>query len=72
MYQTIQKKRSESLASPFDRLLENTFDEQAWYEIFDDRLKTQICTVIIRESVFMSRSENYRYIAYRRQNLAYC
>jgi len=75
MSQYLLKQRKRRL-SPFDDLYVNPYDEEAWYELFGGKLKTRVCTVIIRETFrvrTVGSKRNYEKIMdFRRQNLAYC
>ena len=42
------------------RLLQNPYDEEVWYGLFGDRLWSELCIVIVRET--KSPSEVYKRI----------
>lgn len=57
--------------SPFDVLLEDPYNEDAWYQIFRENLRKRICTVVIRERTYIRIKGSERYESYRREALAF-
>ena len=58
--------------SPFDTLYDDPYVEDAWFELFGDRLYQKTCHVIIQDIGIIRTSRSSEYRQYRRRNLAYC
>jgi hypothetical protein len=77
MYQTFQqKKKYKKYLSPFDALLENPYDEEAWQELFSYRLDMNVCHVVITEygviRLITWKNGYRREITCTRKGIAYC
>ena len=63
-------------SDPYNALLIDHHDEDAWHQIFGEHLQTKVCTVMIRERGMMSYYGNHKNYKIktegRRQCLAYC
>jgi len=57
--------------SPFDALLEDPYDEDAWYQIFGENLRKRICTVAIRERTYIRIKGSEHHESYWREALAF-
>ena len=67
----LRKYRRRRYRSAVDRLLEDPYDEDAWYEVFGDLLETHVCTLVVIEEFVEACGcgESWRY--YRRRALGY-
>ena len=72
MSQQALRKRYKKKTSPFDSLLLNPWDEESWYELFGEKLRTHVCVVVIRERISYRKMRDEYESYYHRENLAFC
>ncbi len=72
----VQKEQRKTHLSPFDALLKDPYDDEAWRDLFGNKLDRKICHVVITEygiiRVITWKNGYRQEVICTRKGIAYC